>query len=250
MRSFPLTALVLRTLKGRCGRWLTTSLGSSHLQPQGFRLYRRNAAGSNRDAAAHCNREPRRHRPQLVPRQLLPARTAAPRTFDPETLYDARGRQKRHRRKHLPLSGRRGTPCRLLPPHRDGDPHLWTAIRKPRGGEKARCPAGRVGIGPRSPAISQSPKKGGRGVIRGIWGKSVTQKPSWDVKKRPRWLQRLLPAGPRKTPRNPARPRSSPWNPEHRGGRRRRLPRLCTHSALEVVLLYITHFGQALPRTK
>lgn len=93
LRSFPLTALVLRTLKGRCGRWLTTSLGSSHLQPQGFRLYRRNAAGSNRDAAAHCNREPRRHRPQLVPRQLLPARTTARRSFDPETLYDARGRQ-------------------------------------------------------------------------------------------------------------------------------------------------------------
>ena len=176
----------------------------------GGRLYRRNAAGSDRDAAAHCNREPRRHRPQLVPRQLLPARTAAPRTFDPETLYDARGRQKRHRRKHLPLSGRRGTPCRLLPPHRDGDPHLGTAIRKPRGGEKARCPAGGVGTGPRSPAISQSPKKGGRGMIRGIWGKSVTQKPSWDVKKRPRWLQRLLPAGPRRTPRNPARPRLSP----------------------------------------
>lgn len=116
-------------------------MGSSHLQPQGFRLYRRNAAGSNRDAAAHCNREPRRHRPQLVPRQVLPARTTAPRTFDPETLYDAQGRKKCHRRKHLPLSGRRGTPCRLLPPRRHRDPHLATEIRSLRGGEQGRCTA-------------------------------------------------------------------------------------------------------------
>lgn len=129
-----------------------------------FRLYRRNAAGSNRGAAAHCNREPRRHRPQLVPRQLLPARTAAPRALDSETLYDARGRRERHRRKHLPLSRGRGTPGRLLPPHRDGDPHLVAAVRKLRGGEKGGRAAGRGGgIGPRRPGTSQSPKKGGGG---------------------------------------------------------------------------------------
>lgn len=183
-------------------------MGSSHLQPQGFRLYRRNAAGSNRDAAAHCNREPRRHRPQLVPRQLLPARTTAPRTFDPETLYDAQGRKKCHRRKHLPLSGRRGTPCRLLPPRRHRDPHLATEIRSLRGGEQGRCTA--EGNPTQESRYQSDSKKKGEGVIHGVWGRSGTQKPSWDDRKQPRWLQRLLPAGPRKTPRNPARPRPSP----------------------------------------
>lgn len=215
LRSFPLTALVLRTLKGRCGRWLTTSLGSSHLQPQGFRLYRRNAAGSNRDAAAHCNREPRRHRPQLVPRQLLPARTTAPRSFDPETLYDARGRQKCHRRKHLPLSGRRGTPCRLLPPHRDGDPLLGTQIRKPQGWGEGRAHCGGK-IGPRSPGISQSPKTGERGYpwcLGKEWNPEAILVCEETTAMAPK---EAAPRGTRRTPRNPARPRSFPWNPEHR----------------------------------
>lgn len=44
-----------------------------------FRLYRRGAAGSTRDAAAHCNREPRRHRPQLVPPGRQPRALATPR---------------------------------------------------------------------------------------------------------------------------------------------------------------------------
>lgn len=48
---------------------------------------------------------------------------------------------------------------------------------------------------------------------------------------------------------SPDRPRSSP-SPGASGRRRRRLPRLCTHSALEVVLLYITHVGQELLRTR
>lgn len=58
------------------------------------------------------------------------------------------------------------------------------------------------------------------------------------------------------SPRIPARlpatlpDRALPVKPRASGRRRRRLPRLCTHSALEVVLLYITHVGQALPRTK
>lgn len=212
LRSFPLTALVLRTLKGRCGRWLTTSLGSSHLQPQGFRLYRRNAAGSNRDAAAHCNREPRRHRPQLVPRQLLPARKTAPRTFDPETLYDARGRQKCHRRKHLPLSGRRGAPCRLLPPNRDRDPHLGADIRKPQGwGEGREQCEGGAGRGPRSPGINQPPKKG-EGCYPWCLGKE------WNPEAILGWEEAIAMApevAPRGTTRNPARPRLFPWNPEH-----------------------------------
>lgn len=57
---------------------------------------------------------------------------------------------------------------------------------------------------------------------------------------------KAAPAGPTTSP---DRPRSSP-SPGASGRRRRRLPRLCTHSALEVVLLYITHVGQALSRTK
>lgn len=80
-------------------------------------------------------------------------------------------------------------------------------------GRRQGAPLGE--IRPRGPAISLQ-RKGEGEVIRGVWGKSVTQKPSWDVKKRPRWLQRLLPVGPRRTPRNPARPRSSQKNPEHR----------------------------------
>lgn len=57
---------------------------------------------------------------------------------------------------------------------------------------------------------------------------------------------KAAPAGPATSP---DRPRSS-LSPGASGRRRRRLPRLCTHSALEVVLLYITHVGQALPSTK
>lgn len=118
--------------------------------------------------------------------------------MDPETLYDARGRQKCHGRKHLPLPGRRGTPRRLLPPHRDGDPHLGTEIRKPPGWREGRAHC-RGEVGPRTPGISPSPKRWEEGT-RGVWGRSGTQKPSWDVRKQPRWLQRLLAADPRMTP--------------------------------------------------
>lgn len=181
-----------------------------------FRLYRRNAAGSNRDAALTAI-EARRHRPQLVPRQLLPARTAAPRTFDPETLYDARGRQRAPpqeapttiRPEELPAC----TSALLPPPPRRG-PTPWNSDKEPRGGGGRQVPRGGGWESDRSPAISQS--QGGRGD-RDIWGKSVTQKPSWDVKKRPRWLQEaLLPAGPAGLPATPpdARPRETP---EHRG---------------------------------
>lgn len=56
------------------------------------------------------------------------------------------------------------------------------------------------------------------------------------------------PAGPATSPDRPTA--LVPGAPEQSGRRRRRLPRLCTHSALEVVLLYITHGGQEFPRTK
>lgn len=60
-------------------------------------------------------------------------------------------------------------------------------------------------------------------------------------------------AAPRGPPQDSPQPLPTalfPVKPRASGRRRRRLPRLCTHSALEVVLLYITHVGQALPRTK
>lgn len=60
-------------------------------------------------------------------------------------------------------------------------------------------------------------------------------------------------AAPQRPPQNSPQPSPTalvPVKPRASGRRRRRLPRLCTHSALEVVLLYITHVGQALPRIK
>lgn len=61
---------------------------------------------------------------------------------------------------------------------------------------------------------SVSKKRGGGGYPRCLGGKSGTQKPSWYVRKPPRWLQRgcspRAPAGLPATPPDRARPRETP----------------------------------------
>lgn len=100
-----------------------------------------------------------------------------------------------HRRKHLPLSGRGGElPAAASHPTAtgthtsEGDKEAWG-----RGGGRVQCGGGdRTGV-----QVPVSLQKGGREVIRGVWERSGTQKPSWDVRKHSQWLQRLLlPAGP------------------------------------------------------
>lgn len=78
----------------------------------------------------------------------------------------------------------------------------------PRNREKEASGAGEGGRTARGKRTQESryqsvSKKRGREVIRGVWGRSGTQRPSWDVRKQPRWLQRLLRAG----PHNPTQPR-------------------------------------------
>lgn len=161
-RRVPFTALVLRTLKGRCGRRLTTSLGSSHLQPQGFRLYRRNAAGSQRRGRSLQQRAKETQAPASPPRQLLPAGTPAPRTSDPETLHEARGRQKRHRGQRLPPIRSEGNslPSPPAPPRRGPAPRNGDQAG-PGGGEKGGTHCG----GDSDPGIQASVRlrKTGRG---------------------------------------------------------------------------------------
>lgn len=65
---------------------------------------------------------------------------------------------------------------------------------------------------------------------------AASRKPSWGGRRPP-------PRGSIRVPRPRRRPRSPPAS----GRRRRRLPRLCTHSALEVVLLQVAHVGRASP---
>lgn len=104
-------------------------------------------------------------------------------------------------------------------------------------------------IGPRSPGISQSPKMGERGYPWCL-GKEWNPEAILVCEETTAMAPEAAPRGP---PQDSPQPRPTalvPVKPRASGRRRRRLPRLCTHSALEVVLLYITHVGQALPRTK
>lgn len=96
-----------------------------------------------------------------------------------------------------------GTPCRRLPPHRDGDPPQ-KEISKPWGGEKGGCNV-EVGIGQESRYQSVS-KKGGREVIV-VFGEGVDPEAILGCEKSLAMAPEIAPRGPRRTPRNPARPR-------------------------------------------
>lgn len=137
-------------------------------------------------------------------------------------------------------------PSPPAPPRRGPTPRNRDKEASGVGEGRAHC--GGNSIGPRSPGISQSPKKGGGGYswcLGKKWNPEAILGCEEATAMAPEAALHGHPPDspqPRPTAPVPVKPRAS-------GRRRRRLPRLCTHSALEVVLLYITHVGQALPRT-
>lgn len=140
-----------------------------------FRLYRRGAAGSTRDAAAHCNREPRRHRPQLVPPGRQPRALATPR---PSATLGVAGKATAGSTYRCPAGGE--LPAGASRPTAAG-------THTSGGGVARREGALRAQIGLRSPGIRQSrpPKKRGTGLPVVFGGRRGTQKPSWEVRKQP-----------------------------------------------------------------
>lgn len=164
-----------------------------------FRLYRRGAAGSTRDAAAHCNREPSRHRPQLVPRQPLPPgrQPRAPATPRPSAMLGVASKATAGSTYRCPAGGE--LPAGASRPTATG---THTSGRG-GGGEKG----GRAACANRTQESgyqSVSPPKNGDRAAGGVWGQEGNPEAILGGKEA---TVTAPEAAPRRLPQNSPRPR-------------------------------------------